>query len=178
MSVHICVRYNTIGRPSLIFYTDQENNTLPNNTTFTTLCTNKTISIAVKSKVCIQFKKFYSFSISSAETWLIYCRYGVKLYPISQSLSLFIFLCYALITAELITADWYLMHMFYIMHTIHTKKPGRYIFVMFITMISVFLLRWENIYLFNCAIRLTETFSVHCMYTGCLIVIDFCQSSW
>ncbi|XP_078331398.1 uncharacterized protein LOC111118564 isoform X2 [Crassostrea virginica] len=53
VSVHICVRYYTIGRPSLIFYTDQENNTLPNNTTFTTLCTNKTICIAVKSKLYI-----------------------------------------------------------------------------------------------------------------------------
>ncbi|XP_078331399.1 uncharacterized protein LOC111133179 isoform X1 [Crassostrea virginica] len=51
VSVHICVRYYTFGRPSLIFHT--EDNTLPNNIMLTTLCTNKTISIAVKSKLYI-----------------------------------------------------------------------------------------------------------------------------
>nr|XP_022296686.1 uncharacterized protein LOC111106337 [Crassostrea virginica] len=62
VSVHICVRYYTFGRPSLTFHTDQEDNTLPNNTTLTTLCTNKTLSIAVKSKLYINGTLSNSFS--------------------------------------------------------------------------------------------------------------------
>ena len=150
MSVHICVRYYTFKGPSLIFYTDQEKNTLPNNTTSTTLCTNTTLSNTVKSKVCIQFQKFYNFSRSPAVAWLKFCRNGVKL-PLSLYHSM-LCTCYCRIDHCRLILNAYVLTE--CIQSIQRKKPGRFIFVMFITMSSVFLFRLENIYLFNCTIRL------------------------
>nr|XP_022313815.1 uncharacterized protein LOC111118564 isoform X2 [Crassostrea virginica] len=79
VSVHICVRYYTVKEPSLIFYTDQKNNTLPNNIMLTTLCTNKTLSIEVKSKLYINGTLSNS---SSSEININHIR--ITIFPHSQ----------------------------------------------------------------------------------------------
>nr|XP_022306455.1 uncharacterized protein LOC111112884 [Crassostrea virginica] len=53
VSVHICVRYYTVGGSSLILSTDLGDRKLPNTITTTAFCTKTPLSIAVKSKLYI-----------------------------------------------------------------------------------------------------------------------------
>ncbi|XP_078331404.1 uncharacterized protein LOC111112884 isoform X2 [Crassostrea virginica] len=53
VSVHICVRYYTVGGSSLILFTDLGDSKLPNSIRTTAFCTKTPLSIAVKSKLYI-----------------------------------------------------------------------------------------------------------------------------